>query len=59
MTNFKELSLSPDYKDFILKLKERVNSARLHAIRSVNREIIELYWDIGHFVSMKGIFMGE
>ena len=53
MTNFKELSLSPDYKDFILKLKERVNSARLHAIRSVNREIIELYWDIGHFVSMK------
>ncbi|MFH0879914.1 MAG: PDDEXK nuclease domain-containing protein [Lentisphaerota bacterium] len=42
-----ELSITPEYRQFIGDLKARVDSARLSAARSVNRDVILLYWDIG------------
>lgn len=38
---------SPEYRRFIEDLKARVHSARTAAARSVNRDMILLYWDIG------------
>jgi len=38
---------SPDYLRFVSDLKARIQSARLSAARSVNRDLILLYWDIG------------
>ena len=38
---------SPDYLRFVAELKARIQSARLSAARSVNRDLILLYWDIG------------
>ncbi|MCX6982873.1 MAG: PDDEXK nuclease domain-containing protein [Verrucomicrobia bacterium] len=38
---------SPDYLRFVADLKARIQSARLSAARSVNRDLILLYWDIG------------
>jgi predicted nuclease of restriction endonuclease-like (RecB) superfamily len=38
---------SPDYLRFFADLKARIQSARLSAARSVNRDLILLYWDIG------------
>lgn len=35
------------YLSFVREIKERVVSARISAVRSVNRELIGLYWDIG------------
>ena len=35
------------YPEFLGELKQRIASARLHAARAVNRELIPLYWDIG------------
>lgn len=35
------------YLCFVREIKERVTSARISAARSVNRELIGLYWDIG------------
>lgn len=39
---------SPEYRRFIEQLKSRVLSARLSAVRAVNRDLILLYWDLGH-----------
>ena len=42
-----KLPLSRDYVEFVSELKQRIVSARLHAARSVNRNLILLYSDIG------------
>lgn len=41
---------SPEYRRFIEDLKARVLSARISAARSVNRDGILLYWDIGRAI---------
>jgi len=40
-------SLSKEYLVFLREVKSRILTARIHAIRSVNKELIDLYWDIG------------
>jgi predicted nuclease of restriction endonuclease-like (RecB) superfamily len=42
--------LPRDYPRFLLELKERIRSAQVKAALSVNRELIELYWDLGRQV---------
>jgi len=44
---------TPDYAAFVADLKSRVASAHLGAARSVNRELILLYWDIGQAIVEK------
>ena len=39
--------LSREYVEFVAELKQRIVSARLHAARAMNRDLILLYWDIG------------
>ena len=41
------LAASRDYGAWLGEVKTRIRSARLSAARSVNRELIGLYWDIG------------
>ena len=36
-----------DYREFLVALKDHIGEARLNAARSVNRELIALYWHIG------------
>lgn len=38
---------SRDYKKFFGEIKKRIVEARYEAYRSVNKELIRLYWDIG------------
>jgi predicted nuclease of restriction endonuclease-like (RecB) superfamily len=45
-----ELILPQDYEALLLALKERIRSAQLEALRSVNREQISLYSDIGRMI---------
>ena len=50
----KDLSMaSPEYRQFIEELKGRVLSARISAARSINRDLILLYWDIGRGIVEK------
>ena len=49
---------SPEYRRFIEDLKARVISARICAARAVNRDIILLYWDIGHGIVEKQETLG-
>ncbi len=47
----KEIEVGEDsYLSLLRELKERIRSAQLAALRSVNRELIDLYWDIGRLI---------
>ena len=50
--------LSPEYKKFIDRIKARVISARISATRAVHRDLISLYWDIGHGIVEKQQTLG-
>lgn len=54
----KNLTTTEEYRQFILDLKTRVLTARVLAARSVNRDLILLYWDIGQAIAIKQKEMG-
>lgn len=39
-----------DYQTLLVDIKERIRSAQYEALRSVNKELIALYWDIGKMI---------
>jgi len=47
------LILDKRYLNFLQDIKNRIMSARINAFRSVNRELICLYWDIGRGIVEK------
>ena len=47
MTDARDLALPSGYADLLGQLKERVRAARTQALRTVNTQLIELYWSIG------------
>ena len=47
MTDARDLVLPSGYTDLLGDLKNRVRAARTQAIRTVNTQLIELYWSIG------------
>ena len=48
-----KLTSSPDYAAWLSEVKSRIQSARTSAARSVNRDLILLYWDIGRGIVEK------
>ena len=51
MTDARDLTLPTGYIDLLGELKNRVRAARTRALRTVNTQLIELYWSIGQDVS--------
>jgi hypothetical protein len=47
----RDLALPTGYTDLLGELKNRVRNARTKALRTVNTQLIELYWSIGQDVS--------
>lgn len=43
--------LNESYGSLLTGIKDRVKSAQYEALRSVNRELVMLYWDIGHMIA--------
>lgn len=39
-----------DYVTVLGEIKERIRSAQYEALRTVNRELVSLYWDIGRII---------
>jgi predicted nuclease of restriction endonuclease-like (RecB) superfamily len=50
MIESRDLALPTGYTDLLGQLKERVRSARATALRTVNTQLIELYWSIGRTI---------
>jgi predicted nuclease of restriction endonuclease-like (RecB) superfamily len=46
-------TLPADYSALLGEIKERIRAAQLEALRSVNRELVALYWDIGRMIAEK------
>jgi predicted nuclease of restriction endonuclease-like (RecB) superfamily len=44
---------SNDYRQFLIEIKERIRVAQYEALKAVNKEMIQLYWDIGRRLSEK------
>ena len=40
----------PEYAGLLGEIRERIRAAQYAALRAVNRELIELYWDIGRLI---------
>jgi len=43
-------AIGKEYIKFLSEIKSRIVTARIQAIRSVNKELIKLYWDIGRII---------
>ncbi len=39
--------LNTNYNDFLKDIKLRIKSAQYEVLKQVNKEMIQLYWDIG------------
>ncbi len=39
-----------EYKKFFVKIKERIYKAQYEALKAINKELINLYWDIGKMI---------
>lgn len=48
-----DLIQSPDYRDFITTLKQKVQAAQIKAARAINTQLIDLYWEIGRLITEK------
>jgi predicted nuclease of restriction endonuclease-like (RecB) superfamily len=58
MSNTQNINSQNDYLQFLLEIKERIHKSRYEAAKIVNREIIQLYWDIGHSITEKQQTLG-
>lgn len=46
-----QIVIPPDYGDFLQAVKQRIQESRIRAYRSVNKELIDLYWGIGREIA--------
>jgi predicted nuclease of restriction endonuclease-like (RecB) superfamily len=52
-------ALNPqDYANFVREIKQQIRDRQLQALRSVNRELVGLYWDIGELIHQKQQALG-
>ena len=51
MRQKKEMIISREYIALLNDIKKRIVSARIKAARSVNKEMIKLYWGIGKLIT--------
>jgi hypothetical protein len=49
----RDVQLPDGYVDFLDAVKRRVADAKLAAARSVNQELVRLYWDIGRLIVVR------
>ena len=49
---------NPEYLSFFAEIKERIRNSQYNALKSVNKELIQLYWDIGRMIVEKQQHLG-
>ena len=48
-----QLQLTDEYKNWLADLKKRIRSAQQKAMLAVNKELVLLYWQIGHEILLR------
>ena len=49
----KSIYQNKPYNNFLFLVKERIRKAQYEALKSVNKELISLYWDLGKQITEK------
>ena len=44
---------SNQYQEFVLAIKDKIRSAQYEALKTVNQELLKLYWEIGEMIVQK------
>jgi predicted nuclease of restriction endonuclease-like (RecB) superfamily len=47
-----------DYSEFLIEIKTRIRLGQYQALRAANKELLELYWDIGKSIHSKQESLG-
>ncbi len=47
-----------EYLSFFAEIKERIRHSQYNALKLVNKELIQLYWDIGRMIVEKQQHLG-
>jgi predicted nuclease of restriction endonuclease-like (RecB) superfamily len=47
-----------DYVNFFSEIRQKIRDRQLQALRSVNRELVALYWEIGQLIHQKQQILG-
>lgn len=47
------MQMKDTYNHLLTEIKQRISQARLDAIRTVNRQLVQLYWEIGKLIHDK------
>ncbi len=50
--------ISNDYAGFLTEIKARIRRGQYQALRAANKELLDLYWDIGESISRKQESLG-
>src|SRR3989337_3751555 len=50
--------VTAEYKSFLKEIKERIYKSQYDALKAVNKELINLYWDIGRSIVAKQDALG-
>jgi len=50
--------VTAEYKTFLKEIKDRIYKAQYDALKVVNKELINLYWDIGRSIVTKQEVLG-
>ena len=51
MSDINKFNSSQDYAHLLAEVKERVRTAQYAALKAVNTELVQLYWDIGRMIA--------
>ena len=54
----KRSAAKSDFSDLLAEVKDRIQSAQMRSVLSVNAELVHLYWDIGRIIQERQQFEG-
>ena len=46
----RKLATDKNYRTFLTQIKKRIADAQYEALKQVNRQLIDMYWDIGRMI---------
>ena len=53
MENLRKIERTPDYRQWIVELKQKIRQSQIKAAIKVNNELVRLYWELGKEIKEK------
>ena len=49
--NMAQIADHQHFQQFVVEVKSMIREAQYHALKAFNRELIELYWNLGQLIT--------